>query len=753
MKKKMQRNGKSLMNSINANWIFLMNICLLVTFSNLSLNAQNRENTRKRDSFVSNLMKKMTLDEKIGQLYQCSGGGDITGPNKERIPRIEQISQGYLGSMLNIQGIDEIRKYQDAAMKSRLRIPLVFGLDVIHGYNTGFPLPLAEAASFDMATIEEASRCAATEAASEGINWTFAPMVDVSWDARWGRVMEGAGEDPFLGSLVAKACVHGFQGDDLSATNTIMACVKHMAAYGAPIAGKEYNSVDMSLGHFANFYMPPYKAAVEAGAATVMGAFNDFNNVPSSANEFLLRKLLKEQWGFKGFVVSDMNSVREIINHRYAKDEKEAAEKAINAGMDMEMVSTCYLHHLKELIKEGKVKERTLNDAVRRILEKKYELGLFDDPYKYCNEERKKATLNSAPMRDAARRMAERSIVLLKNEGSLLPLSKDTKKIALVGALSKSNRDMCGGWSGADANKVVTLYEALEKRGLNINYSDGYDLENNRIVNLDQTLQAARQSDVIIIAMGERAGDTGELSSKGDISIPAEQQRLVNELAKIGKPLIVLMMCGRPVIFNEVRRDANSILCTWWLGSEAGNAICNVLWGDYNPSGKLPMTFPAHNGQIPLYYQYKSTGRPTALGGWCAKYKDIPTEPAYPFGYGLSYSTFEYSDVKVLPGNGKDIHARVAVTVTNKGKYDGEEVVQLYVRDEVASITRPIKELKGFDKILLKAGESKTVTFDVKDEQLGFYDNQMKFIVEKGDFTFMLGGNSRDLQEIKYTLN
>lgn len=737
---------------MNLKYPNLICICLLVLFSASSLYGQNNKNIRKKNRFISGLMKKMTLDEKIGQLYQCSGGGDITGPNKEKIPRIEQISQGYLGSMLNIQGIQEIRKYQDAAMKSRLKIPLVFGLDVIHGYRTGFPLPLAEAASFDLKTIEEASHWSTTEAASEGINWTFAPMVDISWDARWGRVMEGAGEDPYYGAKVAKARVHGFQGNDLSATNTIMACVKHFAGYGAPIAGKEYNNVDMSLSHFANFYMLPYKAAVEAGAATVMGAFNDFNNIPSSCNEFLLRKLLKEEWNFKGFVVSDMNSVREVINHRYALNEKDAAAKAINAGMDMEMVSTCYLQYLKELINEGKVKESVLDDAVRRILEKKYELGLFEDPYRYCNQERAKQILNSASTRDASRRMAERSIVLLKNENGLLPLSGEVQRIALIGALAKLKGDMCGGWSGADVNKVVTLYEAMEKRGLTVNYSDGYNLENNQIVNLNQTLTAARKSDIVVVAMGERAGDTGELSSKGDISISAEQQKLVSELIKTGKPVIVLMMCGRPVIFNEVRRDAPAILCTWWLGSEAGNAICNVLWGEYNPSGKLPMTFPIHNGQIPLYYQYKSTGRPTALGGWCAKYKDIPTEPAYPFGYGLSYTSFEYSDIKLLPGNGKDIHARIAVTVTNKGKYDGEEVVQLYIRDEVASITRPIKELKGFNKIMLKSGENSTFTFDIKDEQLGFYDNQMKFIVEKGDFTFMIGGNSRDLQEIKFTL-
>lgn len=730
----------------------IISFSLAALLSVVTLEAKTPVKQREQNRFVSGLIKKMTLDEKIGQLYQCSGGGDITGPNKEGIPALEAIENGQLGSMLNIRGINDLRKYQEAALRSRLKIPLVFGLDVLHGYYTGFPIPLGEAASFDIDMIEEASRCSAAEASADGIHWTFAPMADVSWDARWGRVMEGAGEDPYYASFVAQARVRGFQGEDLAAPNTVMACVKHFAAYGAPIAGKEYNNVDMSLSHFANFYMPPYKAAVEAGAASVMSAFNDFNNVPASANEFLMRDLLKKQWGFDGIVVSDMNSLREIINHRYAKDEKEAAEKALNAGLDMEMVSTCYLKHLKELIQEGRVKEKLLDDAVRRILNKKYELGLFEDPYRYFSPERRDRTLYSEPIRKSALRMAERSIVLLKNENDVLPLKNTIRKVALIGALSKSKGDMCGGWSGADADKVVTLYEALEKRGITLEYREGYNWDNQQLIDLEGTLSAASRSDAVIIAMGERAGDTGELSSKGDITIPAGQQRLVTELVKTGKPVIVLMMCGRPVIFNEVKKNASAILCTWWLGTEAGNAICNVLWGDYNPSGKLPMTFPAHNGQVPLYYQYKSTGRPTALGGWCAKYKDIPTEPAYPFGYGLSYSNFEYSSPKVLPGNGKDIYARLSVTVTNQSKLGGEEVVQLYVRDEVASITRPIKELKGFKKIYLKPGESMDVTFDIKDEQLGFYDNQMNFVVEKGDFSFMTGGNSRDLQEVSYTL-
>ena len=726
--------------------------CLCVTIFALSGIAQNQTDESKMNRFVSGLMKKMTLDEKVGQLNQYSGGF-ATGPNNTRVSRTEDISKGLVGSLLNVSGAANTRKYQEAAMKSRLQIPLIFGLDVIHGFRTGFPLPLAEAASFDLDAIERGSRCAAKEASAAGLHWTFAPMVDISWDARWGRVMEGAGEDPYYGSLVAKARVRGFQGDDLSKENTILSCIKHFAGYGAAIAGKDYNSVDMSMGHFANFYMPPYKAGSDAGAATFMSAFNDFNNEPATGNSFLLKDLLKKQWGFKGFVVSDWGSVGEMINHRYAKDQKEAAYKGIKAGLDMEMESGCYAKTLVSLVKEGKVSVKLIDDAVRRILEQKYKLGLFDDPFRYCDEERERTVIGSEESRKEARYVAERSIVLLKNENSVLPLSPSIKKVALVGALAKSQKDMCGAWSCAEVSKVVTLYEAMEQRGIDINYNDGYDLKKNQIVNLEQTLAAARQSDVVIVAMGEQVWESGEMRSKGDISISSEQQKLVSELVKTGKPVVVLMMCGRPVIFNEVRRDAPAILCTWWLGSEAGNAICNVLWGDYNPSGKLPMTFPQHNGQIPLYYQYKSTGRPTALGGWCAKYIDIPTEPAYPFGYGLSYTTFNYSDVKLLPSNGKDTHTQVAVTVTNTGKYDGEEVVQLYVRDEVASITRPIKELKGFEKINLKAGESRTVTFDVKDEQLGFYNNQMKFVVEKGDFTFMVGSNSRDLQEIKYTLN
>lgn len=725
-------------------------ILCLCTFGVTTASPQNSP----KDKFVSNLLKQMTLDEKIGQLAQCTYRGNFTGPDGGNLPKEEYVKQGKIGSMLNVIGIKDIHRYQELALQSRLRIPLIFGLDVIHGYRTGFPLPLAEAASFDLEMIEEAARYNALESAADGLNWVFAPMVDISWDARWGRVMEGAGEDPYYGSRVAEARIRGLQGSNLADTATVMACVKHFAGYGAPIAGKEYNSVDMSLGQFANFYMPPYQAAIQAGAATVMSAFNDFNNIPCTANDFLLNQLLRKKWGFKGFVVSDYNSVEELVNHRYASDKKDAAAKALNAGLDMEMVSTCYLTYLKELIQEGKVKESVLNNAVRRILEKKYELGLFEDPFRYCNPARSARVLNSPEIRNASLRMAERSIVLLENKGSVLPLAPQIKSVALIGGLTKSQWDMAGAWAAmTDRSKIVTIHDALQQKGLAVNYADGYDLKTNRMTGLQEAIQAANASDIIIVAIGEKANQSGEKTSKVNISLPEEQQMLVAELKKTGKPVIVLVMCGRPVIFNEAREHADAVLCTWWLGSEAGNAIYNVLWGEYNPSAKLPMTFPAHVGQIPIHYQQKSTGRPTSLKqAYTASYIDSSTEPAYYFGHGLSYTTFGYSDLNVKPGKIPGIHALVSVKVTNQGPYAGEEVVQLYVQDKTASVTRPIKELKGIRKIKLEAGESQTVTFSITDEALGFYDNDMNYKVEPGDFIFMVGGSSNNLQQITFTL-
>lgn len=722
-------------------WIIAFLFLPSISFS------QNKENKEK---FVSNLIKQMTLEEKVGQLWQISGDF-ATGPGGENMGGLKAIAEGKVGSVLNVSGVNNVRKFQEAALQSRLKIPLVFGMDVIHGFRTGFPIPLAEASSFDLEIIEQGARWTATAAAAAGLNWTFAPMVDVSWDARWGRVLEGAGEDAFYGAGVAVAKVNGLQGDDLSKDNTIMACVKHFAGYGAPIAGKDYNNVDMSMGHFANFYMAPYKAAAEAGAATFMSAFNDFDNIPSTANSFLLKKLLREKWGFKGFVVSDWGSVEELINHRVAEDKKEAAYKSLTAGLDMEMVSSCYNENLVSLVNEKKISIKEIDDAVRRILNKKFELGLFEDPFRYCDDEREKKTVESPESREIARRLAERSIVLLKKDGKTLPFSKDVRNVALIGPLAKSKQDMKGAWSNANTENIITLYDAMQQRGVTVNYAEGYDLEKNTIKDFDATLSMVDKSDVIVIAMGERAWESGEMRSKTDISIPAAQQKLVSRLVKTGKPLVVLMMSGRPVIFNQVKKEAPNILETWWLGSEAGPAICNVLWGDYNPSGKLAMTFPQNVGQIPIYYQYKSTGRPYP-GDWSAKYIDAPVEPAYPFGFGLSYTDFEYSNIRLVPSHKKGVYAEVSVDIANIGKYDGEEVVQLYVRDEVASITRPIKQLKGFKKITLKSGETTTITFDITAEQLGFYDNDLNYVIEKGAFTFMIGGDSRADLSTKFIL-
>lgn len=717
--------------------------------------AQDREDISLNDkqSFISHLLEQMTLDEKIGQLHQCSGRGNFTGPDTLHLPLEEYVRQGKVGTMLNIIGIKEIRKYQSLALQSRLHIPLIFGLDIIHGYRTGFPIPLAEAASFDLAMMEEAARCNALEGAADGQNWTFAPMVDISWDARWGRVMEGAGEDPYLGSKVAEARVKGLQGEQLGDTCSMMACVKHFAGYGAPMSGKDYNSVDMSMGQFANFYMPPYQAAVEAGAATVMSAFNDFQSIPCTSNRFLLTELLRERWGFKGIVVSDYNSVEELINHRVAENRKDAAAQAFQAGLDIEMVSQCYLRHLKELVQEGKVKEEVIDQAVGRILEKKYELGLFHDPYRFCNEARSNRTINSSRIRNSSLRMAERSVVLLKNERQTLPFSDMIRTVALIGSLGKSQFDMAGAWAGSvDRSKIVTLYDALIQRGIKVIYQEGYDIRSGKISSLSASLQAAQQADAVIVCLGERAEQSGESKSKANLNLPEGQQLLVEELAKTGKPIVSLLMCGRPLIFNEVRRHSPAILCTWWLGSEAGNAICNVLWGKYNPSGKLPMTFPANMGQVPIFYQYKSTGRPTRPHvHYCTSYIDSSTEPAYPFGFGLSFTSFRYGKPEIIPSDHPDhAHAFLRINISNTGSRDGEEVVQLYVQDKVARITRPVKELKGFQKVFLKAGESKTVTFPITDETLGYYDNDMHFTVEKGEFIFMTGGSSHDTQEVTY---
>ena len=704
---------------------------------------------------VESLMKQMTLEEKIGQMNQYSGDAQATGPIVKDTAKLTQIRAGKIGSMLNVVDVEQTRRYQEVALESRLGIPLLFGQDVIHGFRTIFPIPLGEAASFDLQEIENGARWAATEASASGIHWTFAPMVDVSWDARWGRVMEGAGEDPYYGARVAEARVKGFQGDDLSADNTILACAKHWAAYGAPIAGKDYNSVDMTTGHFYNFYMAPYKAAKDAGVATFMNAFNDFNNIPCSANEFLLRKLLKGDWQFDGFVVSDWGSIGEMVDHRYAENKEDAACKSVHAGSDMDMESRSYINNLANLVRSGKVDESYVDDAVRRILIKKYELGLFEDPFKYCDAERQKNTVLSPEIRQASRTMAKKSIVLLKNENSTLPVANSTKKVAVIGALADSKEDMSGFWANERViPEMVTVKEAFEKRGYQVDYCPGYDLQTKEVNQQMQALRAARNADVVIVAVGERWFESGEAKSRGDIEVNASQQKLVTELKKAGKPVITLVMGGRPMIFNEIRENSDAILFTWWLGTEAGNAIADVICGDYNPSAKLPMTFPAHIAQVPIYYNHKSTGRPQKPSkGYTSCYMDIDYLPAYPFGYGLSYASFSYSNLKLSKSEmTQNETVQFSVDVTNESNLDGEEVVQLYVHDRFASVTRPVKELKGFQKVLIPAGKTQTVSFTISSKELGFYNNEGKFIAEPGDFDILAGTNSAQTQSISLKL-
>lgn len=705
---------------------------------------------------VDSVLKLMTLDEKIGQLNQYTGNYQATGPVVGDTAKVEQIKKGLVGSMLNIKGVKDTRELQEYAMQSRLRIPLLFGLDVIHGLRTIYPIPLGEAASFDLDLMQRTAAGAAREAAAQGIHWTFAPMMDVGRDARWGRVMEGAGEDTWYGTRVAVARVKGFQGDDLADVYTVMACAKHFAAYGACIAGKDYNTVDMSLQTLHEVYLPPFKAVVEAGVASFMNSFNDINGIPATGNAYIQRQLLKGDWNFSGLTVSDWGSIGEMVAHGYVPDLKGAAESAILAGSDMDMESRAYVSHLKELVESGKVPESYIDDAVRRILLKKFELGLFDDPFRYCNEQREQETVLSQDLRKLSREAGAKSVVLLKNEKQALPLSKASKRIAVVGALADSKIDMRGFWANEGViEEVVTVREGLACKfpEASLLYAEGYDLETNEL-KLPDALRIASQADVVVVAVGERFFSSGEAKSRADINIPQSHQQLVKELKMSGKKVIVLLMGGRPMIFNEMTPYADAILLTWWQGTEAGNAIADVLAGDYNPSGKLPMTFPLHVGQIPVYYNYKSTGRPESKDkGYTCCYQDIDFEPVYPFGYGLSYTTFEIG----VPVLSKDSYmmgdvVEVTVKVKNTGNYAGKETVQLYVRDLVASVTRPVKELRGFEQVTLQPGEEKTASFKLSMSDLGFYDSQLNFVTEPGEFLVMCGANSKEVKSAKFTL-
>ena len=708
------------------------------------------------DQKVTDLMAKMTLEEKIGQLNQYNDDITATGPVTKDADKAGQVRAGKLGSILNAVGVKNTRNWQDQAMQSRLKIPLLFGQDVIHGFRTTFPIPLGETATWDMNLIEKSARIAATEASAYGIHWTFAPMVDIGRDPRWGRVMEGAGEDTYLGSLVAKARVKGFQGNGLGNLDAVMACTKHFAAYGAGVGGRDYNSVDMSLRQLNETFLPPYKATVEAGVATFMNSFNDINGIPATGNKYIQRDLLKGSWGFKGFVVSDWGSIGEMIPHGFAKDNKDAALKAIIAGSDMDMESRSYINHLAELVKEGKVDIQLVDDAVRRILTKKYELGLFDDPYRFINEKREKEQANNPEHRKFAREIGAKSIVLLKNENQLLPLSPTTKKVAIIGPFAKATVENHGFWSIAfpdDSQRIVTQFDGIKAqldKNSELLYAKGCNANDNDKSLFAEAVETAKKADVVIMTLGEGHAMSGEAKSRSNIHFSGVQEDLLKEIAKTGKPIILMINAGRPLVFDWASENIPTIVYTWWLGTEAGNSIADVLFGKINPGGKLPMTFPRTEGQIPIYYNHYNTGRPAKNNtdrNYVSAYIDLDNDPAYPFGFGLSYTTFQYSDVNVSATQLKGNQTLTAsVTLTNSGNYDGEEVVQLYIRDLVGKVVRPVKELKGFQKIFLKKGESKTVSFNITPEDLKFYDDELNFDWESGEFDIMIGTNSAQVQ-------
>ena len=722
------------------------------------------------DKKVEELLTKMTLEEKIGQMNQYNGFWDATGPipiagNTKQ--KYDHLKSGMVGSMLNILGAENTRKFQELAVKnSRLGIPLIFGYDVIHGYKTSAPIPLAEAASWDLKAIEKSARIAAIEATAVGIHWTFAPMVDISRDARWGRVMEGAGEDTYLGSKIGIARVKGFQGNDLTADNTLIACAKHFAAYGFAEAGRDYNTVDIGTSTLYNVVLPPFKATVDAGVRTVMNSFNVLNGVPATGNSFLQLDVLKDAWKFGGFVISDWGSGREMVDHGFARDLKHVAKLAANAGSDMDMESYAYVGHLKELVENGKVPVSTVDNAVRRILKVKFELGLFDDPYKYCNTQKEKELLNHTEHHKAALDIAKKSIVLLKNKGNLLPLKKSNQKIALIGSLANDKDSPIGGWRGmADQNSAISVLEGLNSyKGNTISYAKGADLQLGQTsfsqhVKINETdksgfteaIELAKSSDLVIMVLGEHGFQSGEGRSRANLNFPGVQQELLEEVQKVNKNIVLVVMSGRPLVLTWADKNIPTIVQAWHLGSQSGNAIAQVLYGDYNPSGKLPMTFPKSLGQVPIYYNHYNTGRPgpSNMVFW-SHYTDESNDPLYPFGYGLSYTTFKYTGLKIDATDKKNI--KVNATITNTGKVKGEEVVQLYIRDRVASVVRPVKELKGFEKIELAPGESKTLSFTLTEKELGFYNNNGEFIVEPGEFDVMVGTNSNEGMKSKFEL-
>lgn len=728
----------------------------MISFFACSSNVSTTEES-KLDQKVDSVLSLMKMNEKIGQMVLYSSDWDVTGPSL-RSGYLDDIRKGYCGNIFNAYSVDFTRKLQKIAVEeSRLKIPLLFGYDVIHGQKTIFPISLGESASWDMAAIEKSARVAATEAAAMGVNWTFAPMVDISVEPRWGRVSEGAGEDPFLGSRIAEARVRGFQGNDLSDTLTILACVKHFAAYGAPLAGRDYNTVDMSERVFLDIYLPPYKAAIDAGALSVMSSFNELNGVPATGSKYLLTDILRNKLGFKGFVVTDYTSINEMVNHGVATNEADAGLLAVKAGVDMDMQGEVYFKYLKKQVEDGLVDEKNIDDAVRRILRVKFMLGLFDDPYRYCNESREKRLVYAPEHLDAALDVAKRSMVLLKNNDNALPLKKG-EKIAVIGELAASARDMLGSWKAAGDWDFMksTVDELRDYNGKdNVIYAEGCKKMGEDKGGFPAAIAAANQADKIVMVIGEDWEWSGEAASRTNINVPGVQTELLEKLNSLNKPIIVVLMNGRPLELTKENTLADAILEAWFPGTMGGKAITQVLYGQYNPSGKLTMTFPRSLGQVPIFYYEKNTGRPLYLPNpkYKSKYIDCPNDPLFPFGFGLSYTTFEYSDIKLSTTElSEKNELKASVIVNNTGKFDGEEVVQLYVRDLVGSVTRPVKELKGFEKISLKAGESKTVTFTITPDMLAFHRIDMTYGTEPGEFNLFIGGNSRDLKQSSFSL-
>jgi beta-glucosidase len=756
---------------------FAVVILLLVScrskMSNISVEHSKHNHLEIKVDSVLNLM---TLEEKVGQLNQYNGFWEITGPTPkdgQAAKKYADLKKGLVGSMLNVNGVEDVRALQKIAVEeSRLGIPMIFGFDVIHGYKTISPIPLAESASWDMEAIKKSAAIAAEESAAVGINWTFAPMVDVARDARWGRVMEGAGEDPFLGSKIAVARVQGFQGEDLSATNTILACAKHFAGYAFAEAGRDYNTVDVSESTLQNVIFPPFKAAADAGVRTFMNSFNELNGVPATGNVYLQRKILKEDWKFDGFVVSDWGSINEMIAHGYAKDSKQAAEIAINAGSDMDMESSAYVDHLVSLVNEGKVKESIIDDAVRRILKVKFELGLFDDPYKYCDENREKETVGKPEFIEGVLDMAKKSIVLLKNEKALLPLNKSGQKIAVIGALANDKTSPLGSWRiAADDNSAVSVLEGMKKyKGNEITYAKGADVTVGRTqfiwetkINMTdksefaEALATAKGADIVVMVLGEHGLQSGEGRSRVDIGLPGVQQELLEEVFKVNPNIVLVLNNGRPLAIPWAADNIPAIVEAWQLGTQSGNAIAQVLYGDYNPSGKLPMTFPRNVGQLPMYYNHKNTGRPTMdkpESVFWSHYIDERNTPVYPFGHGLSYSRFEYSNLQLSSSSfGTTGKILASVTVKNTGKVAGKEVVQMYVRDLIGSITRPVKELKGFELIELLPNEAKKVDFIIDQNTIQYFTANSRWEAEAGDFNVFIGGSSTATLEASFHYN